>query len=182
MRRLISLVAALLLSVGAQAQGIRVAGIDHVGITVPDLQQAQAFFADTFGCTPVTHIGPFALKAGADSVALAMLRCGSGANIELFEYQGSTGSQRRPKMEDLGAAHIAFYTDDVRGGVAYLKARGITVLGEPMTMTSGDTAGETWVHFLAPWGAELELVGYPQGKGYETTTTRRLWNPAHPAN
>ena len=42
----------------------------------------------------------------------------------------------------------------------------------------GPSAGQTWVYFLAPWGMQLELVSYPDGKAYEATTTRRLWHPA----
>jgi catechol 2,3-dioxygenase-like lactoylglutathione lyase family enzyme len=176
----------------AQPPGVQTAGIDHVGVNVPDLAQAEAFLGTTFGCTPVTHIGPFELKnslspdrsyqvkARAESVSISMLRCGTGSNIELFQYKHSTASNVVPNAEDLGASHIAFYTDDVKAGVAYLKSKGITILGEPMTMPSGDTAGETWVHFLTPWGAEMELVGYPHGKGYEKTTELRLWNPEHP--
>ncbi|MRW87726.1 4-hydroxyphenylpyruvate dioxygenase [Pseudoduganella sp. FT26W] len=175
--------AAIVLNLGgaAQAAGIKSAGIDHVGVNVPDLKQAEAFFANTFGCEPVTQIGPFPMTPRAESLTLAMIRCGTGANIELFEYKNSTGSSVMPKSEDIGASHIAFYTDDVKAGVAYLKSQGITVLGEPMTMTSGDTEGETWVHFLSPWGSELELVGYPNGKGYEKTSKLKLWNPKRPA-
>ena len=33
--------------------------------------------------------------------------------------------------------------------------------------TSGPSAGQTWVYFLSPWGMQLELLSYPQGKGYE---------------
>lgn len=167
---------------GTGAPGIPIAGIDHVGINVPDLQQAERFLAETFGCTPVTHIGPFPMAPRADSVALSMVRCGAGANIELFAYKQSTGSKAMPRPEDAAAAHIAFYTDDVPAGVAYLKAHGITVLGEPVAVANGPTAGETWVHFLAPWGAEMELVGYPQGKAYESTATVKLWNPTRPGN
>ncbi len=182
------------MSGAAGAQGIAIAGIDHVGINVPDLKQAEDFFSATFGCAPLTHIGPFKLAssrsrdrrslvaARADSVSLAMLRCASGANIELFEYKNSQGSTLMPADEDIGASHIAFYTDDVRAGAAYLKSIGITLLGEPLTMPDGDTEGETWVHFLSPWGAELELVGYPNGKGYEKTASRKLWHPKHPGN
>lgn len=162
--------------------GIKSPGVDHVGVNVPDLQQAKAFFADTFGCQPVTQIGPFGMAPRAESVTLAMLRCGDGSNIELFEYKQSNGSKVMPKIEDIGASHIAFYTDDVQAGVAYLKSKGITINGEPMTMTSGDTEGETWVHFLSPWGSEMELVGYPNGKGYEKTSTVKLWNAKHPAD
>jgi catechol 2,3-dioxygenase-like lactoylglutathione lyase family enzyme len=165
----------------AQAAGIKSAGIDHVGVNVPSLKQAEEFLVSTFGCEPVTRIGPFNMAPRADSVTLSMVRCGTGANIELFEYKNSTGSTVMPKIEDIGAAHIAFYTDDVQAGVAYLKSQGITVLGEPMTMTSGDTEGETWVHFLSPWGSEMELVGYPDGKGYEKKIKAKLWNPKQPS-
>jgi catechol 2,3-dioxygenase-like lactoylglutathione lyase family enzyme len=176
----------------SEAPGIPAAGIDHVGMNVPDLRQAEAFLGSTFGCTPVTHIGPFKLSnslsqdrssqvtARAESVSISMLRCGTGSNIELFQYTHSTASNTVPNAEDLGASHIAFYTGDVNAGIGYLKSKGIAILGEPMTMPSGDTAGETWVHFLTPWGSEMELVGYPHGKGYEKITKLRLWSPAHP--
>lgn len=183
---------ALLMAVPGHAAGVPIAGIDHVGINVPDLKQAEAFFIDTFGCVPVTQIGPFPLDVAAaekseafapraDSVTLAMIRCGTGANIELFEYVNPRGSKAMPQLAEAGASHIAFYTEDIVAGVAYLKSHGITVLGEPITMTAGDTGGETWVHFRAPWGAEMELVSYPKGKAYEGHTAQRLWNPSRPA-
>jgi catechol 2,3-dioxygenase-like lactoylglutathione lyase family enzyme len=184
--------ASLLLGLSAQAASVQAVGVDHVGINVPDLKQAEQFFSDALGCVPVTHIGPFKLDPAAaddtarfapraDSVRLAMIRCGQGANIELFEYQNPKGSMAIPKAEDLGASHIAFYTDDIAGALAHLKSQGIVVLGEPITMPSGDTEGETWVHFRAPWGAELELVSYPAGKGYEKNAGARLWSPKQPA-
>jgi len=185
--------ACLLLGLSAQAASAQAVGVDHVGINVPDLKQAEQFFSDALGCVPVTHIGPFKLDGAvaadpakfaprADSVKLAMVRCGKGSNIELFEYQNSKGNMAIPKAEDLGASHMAFYTDDMMGAVAHLKSQGIVVLGEPITMPSGDTEGETWVHFRSPWGAELELVSYPKGKGYEKNSKVRLWSPKKPAN
>lgn len=184
----------LLAAMPAHAAGVQAVGVDHVGINVPNLAQAEQFFSDAFGCVPVTHIGPFKLDAlaaaadetkfapRADSVTLAMLRCGTGSNIELFEYKNSRGSAEMPRAEDIGASHIAFYTDDMTGAVAYLKSQGITILGEPITMPSGDTEGETWVHFRSPWGSEMELVSYPKGKGYEKHSSVKLWNPTKPAN
>ncbi|NYE62019.1 catechol 2,3-dioxygenase-like lactoylglutathione lyase family enzyme [Duganella sp. 1224] len=183
MKIMAAILTAFVLNLGgaAQAAGIKTAGIDHVGINVPNLKQAEDFLVSTFGCEPITQIGPFGMAPRAESVTLAMVRCGAGANIELFEYKHSAGSGTMPKQEDIGASHIAFYTDDVKAGVAYLKSKGIAIVGEPMTMTSGDTEGETWVHFLSPWGSEMELVGYPQGKGYEKKSSRKLWNPKFPA-
>lgn len=186
MKRPLLLLSVLLgLSGLTQAAGIKTAGIDHVGISVPDLKQAETFFHDTFGCVPATQIGPFALeklpspdgKPLTGSVTIAMIRCGNGANIELFAYQDANGSMQMPAMQDIGASHIAFYTDDIQGGVAWLKSKGIAISGEPMMMTSGDTAGETWVHFRSPWGADMELVSYPNGKAYEKHASVKLWKP-----
>jgi catechol 2,3-dioxygenase-like lactoylglutathione lyase family enzyme len=176
------LVAACCLGGEAEAEGIKIAGIDHVGVNVPNLKQAEAFLVSTFGCRPMTHIGPFATATRGGHLSLAMVRCGEGANIELFEYTNATGNTLMPKSEDIGASHIAFYTDDVQAGIAYLKSQGIVILGAPTTVTGGETEGETWVHFLSPWGSEMELVSYPHGKGYEKTTPLRLWNPARPGD
>ncbi|WP_076606235.1 VOC family protein [Cystobacter fuscus] len=190
----VAAVFALTSTAQAQMPGIQSAGIDHVGITVPNLREAEKFFSEIFGCVAVTKIGPHSMTnslsndrktqvpARAKSMTLKMLRCGHGSNIELFEYEDSKGKTAPPDHEDLGGHHIAFYTDDVKAGVAYLKSKGITVIGEPMTMTSGDTAGETWVHFLTPWGLEMELVGYPKGKAYEKRAPVKLWSAKHPAD
>jgi catechol 2,3-dioxygenase-like lactoylglutathione lyase family enzyme len=35
------------------------AGTDHVGFTVPDLEAATRFFVDVIGCSLVYDIGPF---------------------------------------------------------------------------------------------------------------------------
>ena len=66
--------------------------------------------------------------------------------------------------------------------LAHLRSHGLRILGEPTVRATGPSAGQTWVYFLAPWGMQLELVSFPGGKGYESTTTRRLWHPATPAS
>jgi hypothetical protein len=62
-----------------------------------------------------------------------------------------------------------------------LRDQGVRVLGEPTVRTSGPSAGQTWVYFLAPWGMQLELVSFPAGKGYERNAAIKLWNPCTPA-
>jgi catechol 2,3-dioxygenase-like lactoylglutathione lyase family enzyme len=77
----------------------RVHGLHHIGITVPNLKEAIAFFEAVFGAVDVFHTGPFnvddhfmARKLGAAAHSrirdLVFLRCGAGASIELFEYAG----------------------------------------------------------------------------------------------
>jgi extradiol dioxygenase family protein len=75
--------------------------------------------------------------------------------------------------------------DDFDAGLHYLRDKGVRVLGEPTIRTSGPSAGQTWVYFLAPWGMQLELVSFPNGKGYERDAggdpAIKLWNPCTPA-
>jgi len=173
----------------ASAQtGVRILGVDHVGVNVPDMKQAVTFFHDVLGFTPVTQLGPIALDAawkeintidrGTGDVTIRMIHAGTGASIEVFQYANSKGSSMQPHSDDVGATHIAFYTEDIAAAVAYLKGKGVTLLGEPFLMPSGDTAGESWVYFLTPWGSKLELVSYPEGKGYEKSKPSvTLWSP-----
>lgn len=163
-------------------------GIDHVGINVPDLQQAVNFFSDVLGFTPVTTIGPVPLDAAwkeanrmnkaTGPVTIKMMHAGTGSNIEVFSYQDNQGEKKQPGGDDIGASHIAFYTTDIKGAVAYLKSKNVQVLGEPFLMPSGDTQGESWVYFLSPWGSKMEFVSYPNGKGYEKNNPKSvLWSP-----
>ena len=96
---------------------------------------------------------------------------------EIFQYTAPDQDSEQPRNSDIGGHHLAFYTTDMDGAVAYLQDKGITVLGAPTTMSEGPSAGETWVYFLAPWGMQLELVSYPDGKAYEADFDARLWDP-----
>lgn len=157
------------------------AGTDHVGLTVPDIEDATRFFVDVIGCSSVFEIGPFQSDAdwmkvqlGVDPRAvirnLRMFRCKTGASFEIFEYQLAGADETPPRNSDVGGHHLAFYVDDIAAAVAYLKSKGVTVQGNPVTMESGPAKGLTWVYFLSPWGMQLELVSYPEGMA-------ALWSP-----
>ncbi|WP_326984391.1 VOC family protein [Chryseobacterium sp. MYb264] len=163
-------------------------GIDHVGINVPNMNQAVNFFTDVLGFSAVTTLGPIPLddawkksnhmQPKTGPVTIKMVKAGTGANIELFEYQDNKGSDQQPGGDDIGASHVAFYTNDISKSVEYLKSKGVQFLGEPFLMPSGDTEGESWVYFVTPWGSKMELVSYPNGKGYEKKNPATiLWSP-----
>jgi len=181
----------LLAPLHSTAQSAGIVGIEHTGINVPDMAKAVQFFTNVLGFTPVTELGPFPfdaawkqtfqMQSGTGPVTIKMVRAGTGANIELFYYQDNKGSSKQPGADDIGATHIAFYTDDLPASVAYLRSKGVKVLGEPVVVSSGDTAGESWVYFETPWGSRMELVSYPQGLGYEKTNPKaKLWSPKNP--
>lgn len=175
---------------GRGLPGLR--GTDHIGFTVPDLEEAVAFFVDVIGCEPFYELGPFrsdgdwmethlGVHPRAVARKLKFLRCGHGSNFELFEYEAPGQSRAQPRNSDVGGHHLAFYVDDFDAALAYLRSRGVRIQGEPTVRTTGPSAGQTWVYFLSPWGMQLELVSFPRGKGYEKDTAARLWHPARPA-
>jgi len=136
------------------------AGTDHVGFTVPDLEAATRFFVEVIGCVQVFEIGPFQsdddwmqVHLGVDPRAvirkLRMFRCKTGVFFEIFEYELEGASATPPRNSDVGGHHLAFYVEDVNAAVLYLKARGITFQGEPTTMQSGPSKGLTWIYFLS---------------------------------
>lgn len=168
-------------------------GVEHIGFTVPDLDEASRFFIEVIGCEEVYSLGPITddlgdwmldhlnVPARCTVRELRFFRCGFGPNFEIFEYAVGDPNTVPPRNCDVGGHHLAFYVDDFQAALAHLKSHRVRILGEPTLRTAGPSAGQTWVYFLTPWDMQLELVSFPEGKGYESTMTRRLWHPANPA-
>lgn len=164
------------------------AGADHVGFTVPDIEAATRFFVDVIGCSLAFEIGPFQSdddwmqrQLGVDPRAvirkLRMFRCRTGASFEVFEYDLAGASRIPPRNSDVGGHHLAFYVEDIGAAIGHLKSHGIAIQGDPVTMESGPSKGLTWVYFLAPWGMQLELVSYPAGMAVLDANPDALWSP-----
>ena len=176
---------------GSGMPGLR--GAEHVGLTVPDMDEAVYFFRDVLGCEEFYDLGEFGAEDGnwmtdnlnvhprAHINKMRMLRCGQGTNIELFEYSSPDKREQLPSNSDNGGHHIAFYVDDIDAAVAHLHKHNIKVCGVPKLMKDNPEGGERWCYFVSPWGMTFELVSYPDGKDYEKDYATRLWNPADPA-
>ena len=166
-------------------------GTEHVGITVPDVEEATRFFVDVIGCTVAYSIGPFVsdddwlevhlgVHPRAVVKTLRMLRCANGPNIELFEYELDGASKSTPPNSDAGASHLGFYVEDIAAAVAHLKANGVEVLGDVTTMGEGPSTGLSWVYFRAPWGLQMELISAPGGQQITDQRPDALWAPDAP--
>jgi catechol 2,3-dioxygenase-like lactoylglutathione lyase family enzyme len=137
----------------AQLPGLR--GIDHIGLTVPNLEEAVDFFVNVIGCEEFfsNNVGPFDndwMKENLNvdpraSLTNRRVRCSNGANFELFEYQ--SGDQRTVQLKNsgYGGHHFAFYVDDIDAAVAYLRRKGLKILGDIKRDTAGATKGLSWV-------------------------------------
>jgi glyoxylase I family protein len=155
-----------------------VTGVDHIGITVPDLAQAHEFFVDVLGCEYLYRLGPYRDDEGSwmsehlgvpDRTVMRELhffRLGGRAIFEVFEYQASDQRLQPPRNCDIGGHHIALYVEDLDVAVADLRRRGLRIFSGP-TASKGPSDGQRWVYFLSPWGLQCELVSYPDGKAFD---------------
>lgn len=166
-------------------------GVDHIGFTVPDLHEAHTFLTDVLGCEYMYTLGPYSDGAGdwmrehmnvhprAVMRQLHFYRCGGRAIFEVFQYEAPGRRTEQPRNSDIGGHHVALYTDDMDAAVAYLRGRGVTVLGDP-TVSKGPSEGQRWVYFLAPWGMQFELVSYPGGKAFDRPGWQATPYPGRP--
>ena len=171
--------------------GIR--GVNHIGLTVPDLDQAEAFFTGVLGCERATAFGPFRDDEGtfmqdllgvdprAVISEIRLLRCGFGSNIELFQYEAPDQAVLRPRNSDIGAYHIAFYVDDINAAATSLRAAGIQTNTGPQLVNDGPAAGQSILYFSAPWGLQFEAISFPQGMAYEQEGGPILWSNTAPS-
>lgn len=166
-------------------------GIDHIGITAPDFDQAARFFEDVLGFEPFYDQGPIGspdsdfmqdmlnVHPRAEIRRVRHYRAGRGTNVELFEYASPDQRRQMPKNSDWGGHHLTLYVDDFDAAMEYLRSHGVRLMpgGGGPVISSGPEAGLRSCYFLTPWDLQMELISYPEGKAYEKTTTRRLWDP-----
>jgi glyoxylase I family protein len=152
--------------------------VDHVALTVPDLDAAVAFYRDVLGATELYRLGPFDAResprlpdgrdwtlahlnvAGA-RLTLAMMALGKNLMLELFRYELPADASTRPRRNcDLGASHIALKVSDLDAALAFLRGRGLAVMDGPITIDEGPCQGLRVNYFLDPYGNQWELVEY----------------------
>lgn len=165
-------------------------GIDHIGITVPDLEAATRFFVQAFGATTLydTHPRADPPQAGPDAeamlglvpsakiVAIRLLHLGNGASVELFEA-AKPAPAAPAGLGDVGLTHVALYCDDVDASRERALAAGATALAGPNALHGPEEGAGNRMHYLrAPWGMLIELIAYPAGVA--ASGHARRWTPA----
>jgi catechol 2,3-dioxygenase-like lactoylglutathione lyase family enzyme len=164
-------------------------GIDHIGITVPNIDVAAAWLEQKLGFANPLTFGPFSDPTGDFMTQLVdvhpravvqqirMLRGGNGPGIELFQYTSPDQDQTRRLNSDWGGHHIALYVRHIDKGVETLQAKAGTKLFGPVTLTDGPAAGQSINYFHDPFGTDVELISYPHGMAYEASAPILLWDP-----
>ncbi|MET0928464.1 MAG: VOC family protein [Aeromicrobium sp.] len=155
-------------------------GLNHVGITVPDLDAAVSWYvqvlelellAGPMDCdTTSPGAGRRAQVFGQawSSMRLAHLLTSNGAGIELFEFISPATEVPKERFAYWvgGPQHVAFSVDDLDKTLAHLAASG----GRRRTDVFDVHDGQRVCYCEDPWGTIVELVSSSYAELAEATT------------
>ena len=166
-----------------------VLGLHHIGFTVPDMEQAVAFFRDMLGAETIMECGSvdvddefmarhLGVPKGVKISDQRVLQIGRGGSLELFEYSGVEGAQEIKHNGEVGAMHMAFEVDDAYAVADRLRQAGADLLDGPTLIESGPMKNLVWLYLRCPWGQYLEIVSDRGALGYEADGGPKLWTPS----
>ncbi|WP_307447311.1 MULTISPECIES: VOC family protein [Chryseobacterium] len=173
-------------------QTSEVRAIDHIGITVPDLEAAALFLEQAFGAVAIyDNVIPtdepqqgadaeakLGLAKGSAIIHMRMMRIGDGASIELFEMKVPGKRKKDIIPSDIGLQHFAVYTEDIDETKRKFTEAGGKVLKGPNKMLGREGGDGNWfMYAVTPWGTFVEFITYPSELEIEKTTTLRRWKP-----
>jgi methylmalonyl-CoA/ethylmalonyl-CoA epimerase len=130
--------------------------IDHVGIAVPDLDEAVAFYAETFGLRCVHEETNH--EQGVREAMLAVGPDRDGARLQLLAPASPDSAIAKfLDRSGPGLQQLAYTVRDVAATSAALRARGLRLLyDEPRPGTAGSRIN--FVHPKDAGGVLVELV------------------------
>jgi lactoylglutathione lyase len=128
--------------------------VDHVGLSVADLEAAEGFYGAAFGFTR-----QLAFELDPHPIRGLMLAHPSGSRLELFEHSGSMpGLQARGPIEahaTRGYNHFALAAPNIDAVFATALAAGATAVIEPRPSPE---PGVRFAFLADPEGNLVELV------------------------
>jgi catechol 2,3-dioxygenase-like lactoylglutathione lyase family enzyme len=143
---------------------------DHVGFTVPVLDEAVSFFVDVLGATELQRFevrddpGLMEHSLGVHpeaSLQAVMLQLTPALCVELFQYSAPGQEARMPEVSDVGGHHLCVVVDDLDAANAELRRRPDVRAGHPGRVSAGPHAGGRWLYFRTSWGLVIELIADP---------------------
>jgi catechol 2,3-dioxygenase-like lactoylglutathione lyase family enzyme len=117
--------------------------MDHVGLSVSDIEKAIAFYRDVIGMEKALDREfdrPLAQITGLSQAKARVVHMKLGDSVvELFQYLSPQGRQPEPdrNQSDLGLTHIGFMVKDFHQTRRNLEARGVAFLGDTVEIRPG---------------------------------------------
>lgn len=167
-------------------------GINHLGLTVPSIDQATKFFKKAFDAkiaydglskedpprTGETTAKQLGMDYSAKIIQQRMLVIGEqGPGLELFQIEAD--SQTKPVgLQDFGINHLSIYVSDIDSALEKANKAGAT----PLSSVHGnskyeDSKDNGSVYVLASWGTLIELQSIPNGHYYPEYSEAKVWIP-----
>lgn len=169
--------------------------VQHIGVTVPDLEVATTFLVEGLGAKIAydglspddePRQGPeverqLGLPQGAAIHRQRFFVIGNGPGLEVFEISGK--QREAAGLADFGLNHVSFYCDDINESLERLVAAGGTALSEVHGNSRyEDSEGNGSVYVKAPWGMLIELQTIPEGHYYPSDSEAEVWMPTPSAD
>jgi diaminopimelate decarboxylase len=144
--------------------------LDHVSVTVGDLDRSLGFYNGLLGI-PVLERGesvggPVAEITGFPDARVFWADLGLPGNqvLELLEYASPRGEQRDGGTNDPGSAHMSLRVDDAAAVHGRLVEAGVAVRSSPVLIEDdGDWNGVRCFYALDPDGFTVEILERPDG-------------------
>lgn len=144
--------------------------MDHVGITVSDLDRSLAFYCGSLGLELIDRVveddPSIADLTGYDAVEMecADLDSGDGRILELIKYRTPAGGPVGHELRDGGTVHVSLCVDDLDAVLVALEDSAARMVSRrPVRF---EEPGSPWdgvrcVYIADPDGVVLELVQRP---------------------
>ncbi len=120
--------------------------IDHIAITVLDMEENIRFYRDILGMPLTDHF-----YDEHDKAQIAFLEA-EGCQIELLAPDTWLEEETTSEQER-GLTHLAFLVEDIEAACQDLKTRGVSFTQDPL-----ESHGMKWAYFQGPEGVVLELI------------------------
>ena len=168
--------------------------VDHIGLTVPELDKAAKFYCEVLGGHELYPLGPFDaaemprtadgrdwteahINVAGARLTIAMINIGPNLMLELFQYdQPADRNEQPPRNCDFGGHHIAFKVHDLEAAKSYLENHGCKVMDGPIVLDRGPCATTRVNYVLDPFGNQLELVEYAT-QAFEASAPVKIYRP-----
>lgn len=145
--------------------------MDHISVTVSDMERSLAFYRDLLGLEQVeTHRlegETISKMAGKEGVVMEVVRLQApetpGMLLDLQQYVEPQGKVSDGKLGDVGHSHICFGVPNMAQAYEELQSEGVKFVSEPVSFDLGWAVVHV-VFFEDPDGYILELMQVP----YET--------------
>lgn len=140
--------------------------INHMAITVADLDRSVRFYRDVLGMELLMldeeEGGAVGRAVGIPQAHIKFANLAlAGSEIELIHFVDSDGQVLGGEANDVGKMHICFQVDDIDVAYEELTSRGVQFWTPVNVISEGPAKDWKFVYFSDPDGVQLELLEIP---------------------